>query len=162
MLLLAHGSVGGRGDVARLRRAVRAQGGAEFWFFHRMEAVVLTMLEGWQDLGEVLPPLERVAARGSPYLGALLEAIREEMGATRGGPAPTHGRLRELGYAAWSQLLAQRPAAAPVGDHPRRIRHGGALELEPVTKVTASPSRGADSETVRSPAGERTGFQKRD
>jgi hypothetical protein len=74
-----------------------------------MEAVVLTMLVRWEELTGVLPPLERVAARGSPYLEALLEAIREEMAAARGEPAPAHARLRELGYAGWSQLLAYRP-----------------------------------------------------
>jgi hypothetical protein len=35
---------------------------------------------------EVLPALERVAARGSPYLEALLGAVREELAAARGGP----------------------------------------------------------------------------
>jgi hypothetical protein len=69
------------------------------------------MLGRWQDLAEVLPSLERIAARGSPYLEALLEAIHEEMGAARGGPAVAHRKLRELGYAGWSQLLAHRPAA---------------------------------------------------
>jgi hypothetical protein len=94
------------------------------------------MLEGWQDLVEVLPPLERVAARGSPYLGALLEAIREEMGATRGGPAPTHGRLRELGYAGWSQLLAHRPAVAysPVAET-RADCTGSARPLSGIPRV---------------------------
>jgi hypothetical protein len=51
-----------------------------------MEAVVLTMLKRWAELGDVLPPLERIAARGSPYLEALVAAIREEMRAARGGP----------------------------------------------------------------------------
>jgi hypothetical protein len=60
----------------------------------------------------VLPSLERVAARGSPYLDALLGAIREEMDAARGGPAPTHGPLRALGYAGWSALLTYRPPAS--------------------------------------------------
>ena len=111
VLLLAYGAVGARAEVARLRRQIREQGETPFWFFHRMEAVVLTMLGRWQDLPEVLPSLERVAARGSPYLEALLEAIHEEMAAARGGSAPAHGKLRELGYAGWSQLLAHRPAA---------------------------------------------------
>ena len=71
---------------------------------------MLPMLEHWQDLAEVLPLLDRVAARGSPHLEALLGAIHEEMGAAREGPVPTHGRLRELGYAGWSQLPAHRPA----------------------------------------------------
>ena len=83
-----------------------------FWFFRRIEAVVLTMLESWPDLADVLPPLERLAARGNPYLDALLDAIREEMSAARGGPAARHERLRQLGYAGWSQLLAHRPAGS--------------------------------------------------
>ena len=111
VLLLAYGALGARSDVARLRRQIREQGETPFWFFHRMEAVVLTMLESWQDLAEVLRLLERVAARGSSYLEALLGAIHEEMGAARGGSAPAHGKLRELGYAGWSQLLAHRPVA---------------------------------------------------
>jgi hypothetical protein len=60
----------------------------------------------------VLPSLERVAARGSPYLDALLGAIREELRAARYGPAPTHGALRALGYAGWRQLLAHHPPAS--------------------------------------------------
>jgi tetratricopeptide (TPR) repeat protein len=110
-LLLAYGAVGARPDVARLRREVRTQGDPVFWFFLRMEAVALTMLESWQELAAVLPPLERLAASDNPYLDALLGAVREEMAAARGGPAATHRRLRELGYAGWSQLLAHRPAA---------------------------------------------------
>ena len=112
VLLLAYGAVGARADVARLRRQVHEEGATPFWFFHRMEAVVLTMLERWPELGDVLPQLERVAAHGSPYLEALLAAIREEMAAAQGGPAPAHGRLRELGYAGWSQLLRYRPAVS--------------------------------------------------
>jgi tetratricopeptide (TPR) repeat protein len=110
-LLLAYGAVGADADVARLRRQVREQAATPFWFFHRMEAVVLTMLARWAELGDVLPPLERIAARGSPYLEALVAAIDEEMRAARGGPAPTHGPLRALGYLGWSQLLAHRPLA---------------------------------------------------
>ena len=94
VLLLAYGATGARDDVVRLRRQVREPGEPQFWFFHRMEAVVLTMLERWPELADVLPPLERVAAHGSPYLEALLAAIHEEMAAARGGPAPAHGRLQ--------------------------------------------------------------------
>jgi hypothetical protein len=108
VLMLAYGAVGARRDVARLRREVRAQGETGFWFFHRMEAVVLTMLERWPELAEVLPSLERVAGRGSAYL----EAIHEELSAARGGPVPAHPRLRTLGSAGWSQLLAHRPPTA--------------------------------------------------
>jgi hypothetical protein len=69
------------------------------------------MLEHWQDLAGGLPPLECVVARGSPYLAALLDAIREEQNAAHCGPAPTHARLRALGYLGWSRLLAYRPTA---------------------------------------------------
>jgi hypothetical protein len=111
VLLLAYGVAGARDDVARLRRQVRELGETPFWFFHRMEAVVLTMLEGWPELTDVLPRLERVAAHGSEYLEALLAAIHEEMAAAQGGSAPAHGRLRALGYAGWSQLLRYRSGA---------------------------------------------------
>ena len=73
-----------------------------------MEAVVLTMLERWPDLTDVLPSLERVAARGGSYLEALLGGIREERDATHGGSNPTLARLRALGYHGWSRLLAFR------------------------------------------------------
>ena len=75
-----------------------------------MEAVVLTMLERWDELDDALQPIER-AGTESRYLRALVAAIREEMTAARGGPAPAHTMLRELGFCGWSQLLAYRPAA---------------------------------------------------
>jgi hypothetical protein len=75
-----------------------------------MEAVVLTMLEQWGALGDALEPLDRIAENGSPYLEALVAAIREEIGASLGGPAPRHEMLRELGYVGWSELLAYRPS----------------------------------------------------
>jgi hypothetical protein len=73
-----------------------------------MEAVVLTIFERWDELGEVLRPLERLAEKGNPYLEALVSAIHEEMAAARGGQKPAHRMLRELGYLGWSQLLAYR------------------------------------------------------
>jgi hypothetical protein len=82
------------------------------WFFHRMEAVALTMLERWDELDRVLRPLEDIVAKGSPYLEALVAAIREEMAAARGGPVPAHRRLVELGYLGWSWLLRHRPPPA--------------------------------------------------
>ena len=60
---------------------------------------MLTMLERWPELGDILPPARARRRAGSPYLEALAAAIREEMAAAQGGPAPAHGRLRELGYA---------------------------------------------------------------
>ena len=112
VLLLAHGVVGGRSEVEGLARAVRDRGAPVFWFFRRMEAVVLTMLERWDALGEALAALDRIAGSRSPYLEALVAAIGEEAAAARGGAAPSHRRLRELGYLGWSQLLTYRPPVA--------------------------------------------------
>ena len=76
-----------------------------------MEAVVLTMLERWNEVDEVVLHLERVAAKGgSRYVAALVAAIREVMIAARGGPAARHRMLRDLGYMGWSRLLSHRPA----------------------------------------------------
>jgi len=111
VLLLAYGTLGERHKFDQLRREVLAQVSQPFWYFRRMEAVVLTMLERWDALPEVLPPLEQVARKGSPYIEALLAAIREERAAAEGGPKPRHAMLRGLGYAGWSQLLAHRPLA---------------------------------------------------
>jgi class 3 adenylate cyclase/tetratricopeptide (TPR) repeat protein len=112
VLMLASGVMGERDKVSALRRDARGAKAPAFWFFHRMEAVSLTMLERWDELQDALEPLERIVAKGSPYVEALVAAIREEMAAARGGPAPRHDRLRELGYRGWSQLLAYRPSAA--------------------------------------------------
>jgi len=111
VLLLANGVVGRSDQVDELRRNVREGWAQPFWFFKRMEAVVLTMLARWDDADEALRPLERIEEKGSVYLEALVAAIREEMTAARGGPAPTHRMLQELGYLGWSQLLAYRPKA---------------------------------------------------
>ena len=111
VLLLASGAVGRSDKVDELRRMTRQRYAAPLWYFNRMEAVVLTMLERWDEVDEVLPGLERVAAKGdSRYVPALVAAIREEVRAARGGPAATHRMLKELGYAGWSQLLSYRPA----------------------------------------------------
>jgi hypothetical protein len=115
LLLLAYGVMGRRDEVERLIQEIRERGVSPFWFFRRMEAVVLTMLEQWGELGEALEPLDRIAENGSPYLEALVAAIREEIAAPRGGPAPRHTMLRELGYVGWSQLLAYRPSVPPDG-----------------------------------------------
>jgi class 3 adenylate cyclase/tetratricopeptide (TPR) repeat protein len=111
VLLLANGVAARLDRVAELRRQVREGATPPFWFFKRMEAVVLTMLERWDEVDETLPLLERVAKKGSRYLEALVRAIREEKAAALGGPAPTHRMLRELGYRGWSQLLSYRPEA---------------------------------------------------
>jgi len=111
VLLLANGVAGRLDKVAELRRQVREGPAPPFWFFTRMEAVVLTMLERWDELDDALRPIERIAGTESRYLQALAIAIREEMAAALGGPAPAHRMLRDLGYSGWSQLLAYRPAA---------------------------------------------------
>jgi len=79
------------------------------WHFRRVEAVVLTMLQGWEPLEKVLASLEAAAGGGSQYLAALVSAIREERDAARHGSVPGHARLRDLGYLGWSQLLSHRP-----------------------------------------------------
>ena len=107
VLLLAHAAVGGRDEVEALIREVRARPGQVFWFFQRMEVVALTMLEQWDSLEVALAPLERIADKGSPYLQALVAAVREEVTAKRDGGRPAeHRMLRDLGYAGWSELLA--------------------------------------------------------
>ena len=97
LLLLANGAAGRSDKVAELHRQVGKGAAPPFWFFTRMEAVLLTMLERWDDVDDALPPLERVAEKGSRYLVALVAAIREEMAAARGGPAPTH-RMRAQAF----------------------------------------------------------------
>jgi class 3 adenylate cyclase len=110
VLLLASGAVGRSDQVDELRRMTSQRYAAPLWYFNRMEAVVLTMLERWDEVDEVLPRLERLAAKsGSRYVAALVAAIREERVAARGGPAATHRMLQELGYLGWSRLLSHRP-----------------------------------------------------
>jgi hypothetical protein len=111
LLLLARGALGRSRDVDELRRMTHQRYGAPLWFFTRTEAVVLAMLERWDEVDEVLPSLERVAAgNGSRYLAGLVAAIREEIAAARGGPAAMHAMLQGLGYMGWSRLLSYRPA----------------------------------------------------
>lgn len=110
VLLLAYGTLGRRRDAERLIREVEALGLPVPWHFRRAQAVVLTMLQAWEPLEEALAALEAAASGGSQYLAALVSGIREERTAARGGPAPRHDGLRELGYLGWSQLLSHRPA----------------------------------------------------
>jgi hypothetical protein len=110
VLLLANGALGRADKVDGLRRMTRRRYATPLWYFDRMDAVVLTMLERWDALEEVLPRLERLAANGdSRYVAALVAAIREEMAAAQGGTAATHRLLEELGYLGWSRLLSYRP-----------------------------------------------------
>jgi hypothetical protein len=108
LLALVYGALGRRDALHALADPLNPPG-TPFWFFQRTYVVALTMLEAWEDLEAVLPPLERVAGEGSPYLAALLEAIREEVAEARGTGPPAHDALRRLGYEGWSQLLSHRP-----------------------------------------------------
>jgi class 3 adenylate cyclase len=112
VLLLAYGTLGRRRDAERLIREVEALGIPIPWHFRRAEAVVLTMLQGWEPLEKVLASLEAAAGGGSQYLAALVSAIREERDAARHGSVPGHAGLRDLGYRGWSQLLSHRPMNA--------------------------------------------------
>jgi class 3 adenylate cyclase/tetratricopeptide (TPR) repeat protein len=112
VLLLATGVIGDQDKVDELRRNASEAKNRPIWFYHQMDAVTLTMLGRWDELDEVLQPLERIAAKDSLFVQALVAAVREEMAAAREGFTPGHGMLRELGYLGWSRLLAYRPSAA--------------------------------------------------
>lgn len=73
-------------------------------------AIGLVVLERWDDLDAVLRHLDSFAARGSPFAGALCEAIREELLAARGGAPARHAALKGLGFDGISELLSYRPA----------------------------------------------------
>ena len=65
------------------------------------------LLARWDELVSLLTEYD-ARAPAAPMLGALADAVREEMAAATGGRRPTHGRLRELGYIGLSELLAYR------------------------------------------------------
>jgi len=112
LLILTYAVMGNANRVQAIIRQVEDSVAVPFWFFRRMQAVALTMLEQWADLPPILGSLERVAQPDNPHLTALASAIREEIDAAHGGPRPSHSRLRELGYTGWSRLLAHRARAA--------------------------------------------------
>jgi class 3 adenylate cyclase/tetratricopeptide (TPR) repeat protein len=112
VVLLAYGALGRRQEAGGLIGAIRERAEPIPHFLWRTHAVVLTMLEQWDDLDEPLAALEPAAAGGSAYLRALATAIREERDAARGGPSPGHATLRALGFAGWSALLRYRPGVA--------------------------------------------------
>jgi len=66
------------------------------------------LLSRWDALAPRLADYDERASV-APMLGALAEAIREEVAAAKGGPRPTHESLRELGYKGLSELLSFRP-----------------------------------------------------
>ena len=63
-------------------------------------------------LGPTLERLDRFAEGGSRLAGATAAAIREEIAAADGGPAPSHDELRNHGYLGISELLCFRPVRA--------------------------------------------------
>ena len=52
--------------------------------------------------------LETGAKGGARFHTALAQAVREEVARDKGGPAPTHALLKEIGYLGWSELLSAR------------------------------------------------------
>ena len=113
LLLLLYATIGNRDAVDALVATVRQRGDSPFWFFHRMAAVAFTMLGRWDQVDDALTAIGAIPGRDSSYFTAFIAATREEMAAARGGPPPTHARLRELGYHGWSRLLSHRPQMAP-------------------------------------------------
>jgi class 3 adenylate cyclase/tetratricopeptide (TPR) repeat protein len=71
-------------------------------------AICDALLARWDALTPILADYDSRAS-GAPMLGALAEAIREEIAAAKGGRQPAHAHLRELGYLGLSELLSYRP-----------------------------------------------------
>ena len=102
-LATAYSGLGQRGDVMRIDDASPAT------VFLLWLPVALTQLGEWDRVQRRLPLLDRRAAGGDRYSGGIAAAIREELAARDGGPAPTHAALREIGYVGISELLSFRP-----------------------------------------------------
>ncbi len=82
----------------------------EVWDPCRIQlALAYALLRRWDDLERLLPRLEEMEAKGAPLLGAFATAVREQVAAGRGGPAPAHRELRALGYFGLSELLSYQP-----------------------------------------------------
>ena len=71
-------------------------------------ALAAVIRERWDEVAQALPALDMLAARGAELAFALAAGMREELAATRGGPAPRHEDLRRLGYLGVSQILSYR------------------------------------------------------
>lgn len=52
--------------------------------------------------------LDAGARGGARFYAALAQAVREEVARDKGGTAPTHALLKEIGYLGWSELLSAR------------------------------------------------------
>ncbi|MGC2034063.1 MAG: hypothetical protein WA761_01305 [Thermoplasmata archaeon] len=113
ILLLPTAMVGADRWLANAAGAYRAS--TQFWDRQEWDqfgvnlAIGLTVLERWKELGPYLENLQRVGARGGRLCTALCEAILEERARSEGGPPPSHGSLRQLGYIGLSELLSFRP-----------------------------------------------------
>jgi hypothetical protein len=71
--------------------------------------------ERFDEAERWLPRLDDLAARGARFSGALAAAVREEIASARGGLAPEHRALRDLGYPGFSRLLSYRAVPLPSG-----------------------------------------------
>jgi hypothetical protein len=65
------------------------------------------LLARWDELTPLLADYDARAST-APMLGALAQAIREEMAGAKGGPRPAHAELRALGYTGLSEVLSYR------------------------------------------------------
>jgi hypothetical protein len=71
-------------------------------------AICYALLARWDALSPMLAGYDEKAS-AAPMLGALAEAVREEMAAAKGGTQPAHAGLRKLGYRGLSEILSYRP-----------------------------------------------------
>jgi len=104
LLAGAFASLGLRGDVLRLDDSTPVES------YTSVLAAALAAIDEWDRVLRRLPVLERRAANSDRFSGALAAALREELAARAGGPAPQHAALREIGYLGWSEMLRFRPA----------------------------------------------------
>jgi tetratricopeptide (TPR) repeat protein len=82
----------------------------EVWDPCRIQlALGFALLRRWDDLGQMLPWFDELAAKEAPLLSAFAAALREEIAAAKGGPSPAHRELRALGYVGFSEILSYRP-----------------------------------------------------
>ena len=77
-------------------------------------ALVDVMRERWDAVERDLVRLDQMARHGARFAAALAAAMREELAAARGGPAPSHDGLRGLGYTGVSELMRYRVPRVPL------------------------------------------------
>jgi hypothetical protein len=105
LLAGAFASLGMRGDVLRLDHSTPVES------YTAVLAAALAAIDEWDRVLRRLPLLEHRAANSDRFSGALAAALREELAARAGGPAPRHAGLREIGYVGFSEMLRFRPAS---------------------------------------------------